>query len=59
LAEKLRISRKILGLSREKLAKEMGVAEDTLASWESRRHCPTKRSLQIIEQILQKVPPVP
>jgi len=54
LAEKLVRCRMILGLSQEKLAKRIGVAEDTVADWEAERHRPTKRSLQIIEESFRR-----
>ena len=52
LREKLTTARKALGLSRRKLAQDLGVDESTLAGWETGRHRPAKKSREIIQNLL-------
>jgi transcriptional regulator with XRE-family HTH domain len=52
LAERLRGHRMRLGLSRKRLATLLGIDESSLAGWETGRHHPTKRSLEVIKNFL-------
>lgn len=59
LPEKLIVYRKTLGLSREELAKTVGVDEGTLARWETGRSKLTKKCSEVIEAIFRPFwPPV-
>ena len=52
LPEKLILYRKVMGLSRRKLAKLIEVDESNLAGWETGKHYPTNKSLKMIEAFL-------
>jgi transcriptional regulator with XRE-family HTH domain len=41
-----------LGLSRRRLAALIGIDESNIAGWESGRHSPTARSIEIIREFL-------
>lgn len=53
LPEKLVLYRRTMGVSRKRMAKTLGIDESTLARWETGKGYPTKRSLKIIEAILE------
>ena len=53
LPERLAIARKTHGLSQRKMAQKLGVDPATLMGWESGRHQPTGKSLDVIGRILQ------
>jgi transcriptional regulator with XRE-family HTH domain len=52
LAERLRAYREWFGLSRKKLAALLGVDPSNVAGWETEKHRPTKRSLELIDTFL-------
>jgi transcriptional regulator with XRE-family HTH domain len=56
LGERLRLQRERLGLSREKTARLLRTDESNLASWETGRHRPTRKSLVLIEGFLSWTP---
>ena len=51
LAEKIKDFRRIHGLSRKKLAEQLGINLSTLAGWERGEHRPTKKMLDKIAGI--------
>ncbi len=51
--DRLATTRRTLGLSQRKMAEKLGVDPSTLQGWESGRHQPTGKSLEIIGRILQ------
>ena len=58
LGERIALKRKLLGLSQEELAKQAGLCEDTIASWENGEHKPNKHSLKILAQFFTSGRPV-
>jgi len=48
-----------LGLTRERLAKLIGVDESSLCSWERVEHRPTKKSREVIARFLSDLIPYP
>jgi transcriptional regulator with XRE-family HTH domain len=52
LAERIRDFRRVHGLSRKKLAEQLGIDLSTLEGWETGRHQPTKKLLDKINPIL-------
>ena len=54
VSKKLQLTRKISGLTQEKLAKELEVSFVTLNSWINKRSIPHKRKLVIIDEIYKK-----
>jgi transcriptional regulator with XRE-family HTH domain len=54
LCERIALKRKLLGLSQEELAKQAGLCEDTIASWENGEHKPNKHSLKILAQFFTR-----
>jgi transcriptional regulator with XRE-family HTH domain len=58
LAERLRAHRERLGLSRKRLAALMGVDTSNIAGWETEKHRPTKKSLELIKTFLMSNQPV-
>lgn len=48
--DRLRACRKILGFSQAHLAKALGVDESTVACWETGRHRPTQKFLEILKR---------
>ena len=52
LADRLKRYRRSRGLSRKMLAGLLGTHPSNLAGWETGRHRPTKRSLELIDQFL-------
>lgn len=56
LADQLKAHRRKLGLSRKKLANLLHTDESNLAGWETGRHQPVKRSLELICEFLSWTP---
>jgi transcriptional regulator with XRE-family HTH domain len=54
--EKLARARLYLGLSRKTMARLLGKDATTLASWETGKHRPTRKSLALIERLLNYNP---
>jgi transcriptional regulator with XRE-family HTH domain len=52
VAERLRAHRDRLGLSRKKLAALLGIDPSNIAGWETGKHRPTKKSLELIDEFL-------
>lgn len=52
LAQRLKTTRERLGLSRRRLAAVLGIDPSNLAGWETGRHRPTKKSLDLIDRLL-------
>jgi transcriptional regulator with XRE-family HTH domain len=52
LAERLIAHRKRLGLSRNKVAVLLGTDPSNIAGWETEKHRPTRKSLELIATIL-------
>jgi ribosome-binding protein aMBF1 (putative translation factor) len=52
LAEVIRAHRTNLGLSRKRLATLFGIDQSNTANWETGKHLPTKRSLEVINEFL-------
>jgi DNA-binding transcriptional regulator YiaG len=52
LGERLRSHRKRLGLSQEKLAALLRTDQSNLARWETGKHQPTRKSLELIDEFL-------
>ena len=52
LAERIKDFRRIRGLSRKKLAEQLGIDLSTLEGWETGKHQPTKKLLNKINPIL-------
>ena len=50
--ERLVNARRALGLSQQKMAERLGVDETTLQGWESGRHQPTGKSLDVFAKVL-------
>jgi len=55
LSEKLLFSRKILGLSRLKLAKMLGADEGTLLRWERGKAYPVGNHLKAVEELFGRI----
>jgi transcriptional regulator with XRE-family HTH domain len=55
LPEKLHMTRRVLGLSQEDLARKLGVDPTTVRGWEAGRHKPIRRYLEKIERVLGEV----
>ncbi|MHB1957493.1 MAG: helix-turn-helix domain-containing protein [Acidobacteriaceae bacterium] len=53
LPERLATTRRVLGLSQRKMAGKLGVDPATLMGWETGRHQPTGKSLDLIGRVLQ------
>ena len=53
LPEKVKTHRTRLGLSQRKFAKLLGVDPTTLADWETGRHKPVKKSLDVIHKFFK------
>ena len=53
LPERLATARRALGLSQRKMAGKLGVDPATLMGWETGRHQPTGKSLDLIGRVLQ------
>jgi transcriptional regulator with XRE-family HTH domain len=52
-SERLATARQALGLSQRKMAEKLSVDPGTLQGWEAEKHQPTKKSLDVIERVLQ------
>jgi len=52
LAERIKDFRRVRGLSRKKLAEQIGIDLSTLEGWETGKHQPTKKLLDKINPIL-------
>jgi Fic family protein len=59
IAEKLRIIKRLSGLTQENLAKELGVSFATLNSWINKRSTPHKRKFGSIDKLLSKYMGIP
>ena len=53
LSERLATARRVLGLSQRKMATKLGVDPATVNNWETGRHQPTGKSLDVIARVLQ------
>jgi transcriptional regulator with XRE-family HTH domain len=53
LSEKLKLSRKLLGLTQRAMAKRMGVDATTLLLWETGKRRPSRKRLGIVEAFLK------
>jgi transcriptional regulator with XRE-family HTH domain len=53
LPERLRSSRRKLGLTQQEMAERLGVDPCTLRDWENGRHQPTEKSLNLIRRALR------
>jgi transcriptional regulator with XRE-family HTH domain len=51
LKEEIVLSRVRQGLSQDELAKRLGIDPTTLASWETGRHRPSRKSLELMARI--------
>src|SRR6266513_2068355 len=51
LAERLKVQRKRLGLSRKRLAALLGIDPSNLAGWETGKHRPSKKSEIVIQKL--------
>jgi transcriptional regulator with XRE-family HTH domain len=51
-SERLATARRALGLSQRKMAEKLGVDPATLLGWETGRHQPTPKSLNLIGRVL-------
>ena len=58
LAERLKVHRERLGLSRQKLAALLEIDPSNIAGWETEKHRPTKESLELIFNIFDHYCPV-
>ena len=54
LGERIREYRRVRGLSREKLAEQLGINLSTLEGWETGKHQPTKKLLDKIKSVIIK-----
>ena len=54
IPERLAMARRALGLSQRKMAKKLGVDPATLMGWETGRHRPTGKSLNLIEKAISQ-----
>ena len=52
LSGRLKAHREKLGLSRKKMAALLGIDPSNLAGWETEKHRPTKKSLELINTFL-------
>ncbi len=52
LTECLISYRRLMGLSRKRMAQITGIDESNIAGWETGRHRPTRRSVRILENFL-------
>jgi len=52
LAERIKDFRRVRGLSRKKLADQLGIDPSTLEGWETGKHQPTKKLLDKIKSAL-------
>ena len=50
--ENIKMSRQLLGISQEFLAKQIGVDPGTVARWETGKGAPSKKQLTMIDQFL-------
>jgi transcriptional regulator with XRE-family HTH domain len=58
VAERLKAHRVRLGLSRKKLAALLGVDPSNIAGWETEKHKPSKKSLELIDTFLMSNDPL-
>lgn len=52
IGERIRASRRLLGLSQEKFGEKTGFDEDTIRGWETGRHKPSKKSMERLKEFL-------
>jgi transcriptional regulator with XRE-family HTH domain len=56
--ERLRAYREHFGLSRKRLAALLGINPSNIAGWETEKHKPTKKSLELIDTFLTSNDPL-
>ena len=58
VAERLRAHRERLGLSHKNVAALLGIDPSNIAGWETQKHRPNKKSLELIDMFLMSNDPL-
>jgi transcriptional regulator with XRE-family HTH domain len=52
IGERIRASRRLLGLNQERFAEKVGFSEDAIRDWEAGRYKPSKKSVEKLKDFL-------